>query len=384
LIPTTQVTHVQAERDVMAQADNPWIVKLMYSFHDAANLYMVMEYLPGGDLMGLLMKYDTFDEASAMFYTAETALAIAHVHELGYIHRDLKPDNVLLDWRGHVKLTDLGLCTKTSKPLADILVVNGVAVAGSSPGSVGGIGGSPGGDVMMGGDMLMEGGGGTSGGEELLMAGGGGGGGVGTTGQYPGTPSHRDRKLAYSTVGTPDYIAPEVLQQKGYGEECDWWSLGVILYECLVGYTPFYADDAVTTCRKILNWHRFLEIPEEAAAGLSQACLQFMLGLMSSAPQRLGRLGVQQIMAHAWFERLDWGRIHEVAAPYRPEGADQLQDNFGQLRDMNKGDPGFDDVVRKITRNFEVFQEAAGGEVPSRSSHRRDKDSTFIGYTYKR
>jgi serine/threonine protein kinase len=85
---------------------------LHYSFQDQRNLYMVMEYLPGGDLMGLLMKEDTFTEIATRFYVAELIMAVSTVHSLGYIHRDLKPDNVLLDWEGHIKLTDLGLCKK--------------------------------------------------------------------------------------------------------------------------------------------------------------------------------------------------------------------------------------------------------------------------------
>ena len=67
----------------------------------------------------------------------------------------------------------------------------------------------------------------------------------------------------------------QVLQQKGYGKECDWWSLGVIMFECLVGYTPFYADDPVTTCRKILNWQRFLEIPEDTVGDVSEPCMRY-------------------------------------------------------------------------------------------------------------
>ena len=86
-------------------------------------------------------------------------------------------------------------------------------------------------------------------------------GGLGDAGASPG-PSRRE--LAYSTVGTPDYIAPEVLAPVGYGKACDWWSLGVIMYECLVGYTPFYADDANATCRKILEWRKHLALPADA------------------------------------------------------------------------------------------------------------------------
>lgn len=98
--------------------------------------------------------------------------------------------------------------------------------------------------------------------------------------------AHRERVLAYSTVGTPDYIAPEVLEQKGYGMECDWWSLGVIMYECLVGFTPFYGEDPVSTCRKILHWADNLDLPEEVAENLSEDCLDFMLSLIADAKDR--------------------------------------------------------------------------------------------------
>jgi serine/threonine protein kinase len=112
MISKNQVHHIRAERDILTESENPWIVTLYYSFQDATHLYMVMEYLPGGDLMGLLMKKDTFSETETIFYVAEIAKAVASVHALGYIHRDLKPDNILLDWNGHIKLIDLGLCKK--------------------------------------------------------------------------------------------------------------------------------------------------------------------------------------------------------------------------------------------------------------------------------
>jgi serine/threonine kinase 38 len=99
-------------------------------------------------------------------------------------------------------------------------------------------------------------------------------------------PSHRERALAYSTVGTPDYVAPEVLLQKGYGKECDWWSLGVIMYECLVGYTPFYANDPVSTCRKILRWKQSLEVPANVTEKVSSECIDFMLSLLREETSR--------------------------------------------------------------------------------------------------
>jgi serine/threonine kinase 38 len=104
------VAHVKAERDVLVKAKNPWIVELKYSFQDERHLYLIMEFLPGGDLMTLLMRKDILSEEESRFYIAETILAIETVHNLNYIHRDLKPDNILLDKDGHIRLTDFGLC----------------------------------------------------------------------------------------------------------------------------------------------------------------------------------------------------------------------------------------------------------------------------------
>lgn len=118
MVIKNQVGHVRAEREALAKADsdNKWLTSLHYSFVDESHLYMVMEYLPGGDLMSLLIKEDTFSESVTRFFMAEAAHAISSVHALGYIHRDIKPDNMLLDSRGHLKLTDLGLCKKVGEP----------------------------------------------------------------------------------------------------------------------------------------------------------------------------------------------------------------------------------------------------------------------------
>lgn len=110
MVNKNQVQHVKAEREVLVQAKNPWIVDLKYSFKDDNFLYLVMDFLPGGDLMTLLMRKDVLSEEESRFYIAETILAIESVHRINYIHRDLKPDNILLDKNGHIKLTDFGLC----------------------------------------------------------------------------------------------------------------------------------------------------------------------------------------------------------------------------------------------------------------------------------
>jgi len=117
MILKNQVGHVRAEREALSKAssENKWLTSLYYSFVDESHLYMVMEFLPGGDLMSLLIKEDTFSESVTRFFMAEAAHAISSVHALGYIHRDIKPDNMLLDSRGHLKLTDLGLCKKVGE-----------------------------------------------------------------------------------------------------------------------------------------------------------------------------------------------------------------------------------------------------------------------------
>lgn len=111
MINKNEIEHLRAERSVLSKSSNPWIIELKCSFQDDDFLYLVMEYLSGGDLMNMLIKKDIFSIEEARFYIAETILAVEYVHSLGYVHRDIKPDNILLDKDGHIKLTDFGLCT---------------------------------------------------------------------------------------------------------------------------------------------------------------------------------------------------------------------------------------------------------------------------------
>lgn len=120
IIKKNEIEHLRAERSVLSKSSssktqNPWIIELKSSFQDDDFLYLVMEYLPGGDLMNLLIKKDIFTLEEARFYIAETIMAVEYVHSLGYVHRDIKPDNILLDSTGHIKLTDFGLCTSMVK-----------------------------------------------------------------------------------------------------------------------------------------------------------------------------------------------------------------------------------------------------------------------------
>lgn len=120
----------------------------------------------------------------------------------------------------------------------------------------------------------------------------------------------RAKTLAYSTVGTPDYIAPEVFAQQGYGQECDWWSLGVIMYECLVGYPPFYAEDPMSTCRQIINWKKTLKFPEESLLG--RHAKDLLTSLIRDSPTRLK---FEEIKQHAFFGDTPWETIRQTPAP---------------------------------------------------------------------
>lgn len=302
MIKKNQVTHIRAERDVMALMDgSPWIVKLVFSFQDAHKLYLVMEFLQGGDLMTVLIREDILSEEITRVYIAETAMAIAAVHEVGYIHRDLKPDNILLDNQGHVKLSDFGLCKATDEPKSVLL--DTIHELQESPKRV----------------------------------------------RSPSVMRHRSRKLAMSTVGTPDYISPEVFAQTGYGYECDWWSLGVIMYECLVGYPPFYADDQLHTCRRIVNWRRNLVFPPEAQ--LSPEAEDLIRKLICAAEDRIG---FQQLKQHAFFASIDFDELLTREAPLPPKIEGPLD-----------------------TRNFDKF-----AELPEDQDLAAAPEDNFNGYTF--
>ena len=127
----------------------------------------------------------------------------------------------------------------------------------------------------------------------------------------------RSRKLAYSTVGTPDYIAPEVFGQEGYSETIDWWSVGAILYEMLVGSPPFYAEEPSLTCQKIIQWKKTLKIPSNS--NLSPEAVDILRRLMTDASNRLGANGVQEIKDHPFFKGIDWQNLRKTKSPYIPK-----------------------------------------------------------------
>jgi protein-serine/threonine kinase len=191
-----------------------------------------MEFLPGGDLMTMLIKYEIFSEDITRFYMAELILAIEAVHKLGFIHRDIKPDNILLDHQGHIKLTDFGLSTGFYKEHNIGYYHQLLSESKSRPSENR--------------NSIID---------QIQLT-------VSNRSQVNTWRKSR-RQLAYSAVGTPDYIAPEVLSRKGYDFSCDWWSLGTIMFECLIGWPPFCAKDPLDTYWKIMHWSQFLQFPPD-------------------------------------------------------------------------------------------------------------------------
>lgn len=284
VLTRNQVAHVKAERDILSEADNDWVVKLYYTFQDKKFLYFVMDYIPGGDMMSLLIKKGIFEESLARFYTAELTSALESVHRMGFIHRDIKPDNILIDRDGHIKLTDFGLCTGFRWTHDSKYYQRG---------------GHRQQDSM---DFSNE--------------------------WHKHNPNalktldrrrlrDANRRIAKSLVGTPNYIAPEVLLREGYTQLCDWWSVGVILYEMVVGQPPFNADTPEETQMKVINYKRVLYFPDTAR--LKSNTKDIIQRLCCDQRQRLGCNGVEEIKSHPYFKRVDWLNLRRAPAPYVPK-----------------------------------------------------------------
>ncbi|XP_030357411.1 citron Rho-interacting kinase isoform X10 [Strigops habroptila] len=245
LLAQEHMSFFEEERSILSQSTSPWIPQLQYAFQDKKNLYLVMEYQPGGDLLSLLNRYeDQLDESMVQFYLAELVLAIHSVHQMGYVHRDIKPENVLIDRTGHIKLVDFGSAAKMTA-------------------------------------------------NKMVNA-----------------------KLP---VGTPDYMAPEMLTglngdgKASYGLECDWWSLGVIAYEMIYGRTPFTEGTSAKTFNNIMNFQRFLKFPEDVK--VSSEFLDLIQSLLCGQKERLGYEG---LCCHPFFNKVDWNNIRNSPPPFVP------------------------------------------------------------------
>ncbi|KAK1072478.1 hypothetical protein LTR74_002514 [Friedmanniomyces endolithicus] len=356
MLRACQEGHLRAERDFLVSAESSrWVVPLIASFQDNTNLYLVMEYMIGGDFLGLLLREDVLEEGVAKWYAAEMILCIEEVHRMKWIHRDVKPDNFLISASGHLKISDFGLAfdghwahsqSYFSNQRYSLLEKLGIHVAGDEQDIE---------EELLSKTIEME-----CDDEVHLKAKPK----VDTeeNAKREGLLNYRNRterrRLARSVVGTSQYMAPEVIMGQSYDGRCDWWSIAIILYECLYGRTPFYCENRQKTKDSIVHhrstlqfpiherWsrpasdaRRLLPPPSDAVTDLLQAILTDKEVRMSSrqyrhSEARLGRRlstashnplakyvyanGADEIKAHKFFHGIPWSQMHLMQPPFVP------------------------------------------------------------------
>ena len=282
-----QTKHTKEERYIMEKIDYPFISKLYYAFQTKKSLFMITEFMAGGEMFHHLHECGHFDENRARFYIAELVLAIDHLHKNNILYRDLKPENILLDEIGHIKLTDFGL----SKIMNNI-----------------------------------------------------------------------EKDKTYTVCGTPIYVAPEVLMGKGYNKLVDWWSLGVLLYEFLAGYSPFREMKNkidINIYKKKLKQDPLIS---DTAFNLIKKLCQ------PNVSERLGK-NASDIKNHKFFEDIDWVKLEkkQITPPYKPKIRYQ-----GDVRNFDKM---FTDMpINSTLGNKE--------QMINPSSTIKNSKNTYINFTY--
>ncbi|KAL0228389.1 hypothetical protein RCL1_004532 [Eukaryota sp. TZLM3-RCL] len=271
------------EREVMSYY-SPFLVQLHASFTTEKHLCLLMDFCSGGDLMALLIRDNIFPEHQAKFYAAEIVEALDACHRRSVIHRDLKPDNILIDADGHIKLADFGLATMGEAPLRPV-------------------------DVYLG--LMQE-----KNFEDKNIN-------ISTPNQKETGSTRRLR--AKSVVGTCDFAAPEVLLRKEYTHAADFWSLGCIIFEMLVGYCPFWAQTTLETCKKIVNWRRTLHFPPGKCSPVAEDLIR---KLLCEEHVRLGGRDVNEIRNHPFFSGIEWRSLKLSSAPWVPELSDDVDTRY--------------------------------------------------------
>lgn len=256
LILRNQVEQAFAERDILSFADNPFVVTMYCSFETKRHLCLILEFVEGGDCATLL-RAGPLPADMARHYFAEAVLAVEYLHSYGIVHRDLKPDNLLITATGHIKLTDFGLSKMGLMSLA--------------------------------------------------------------TNLYEEYADREARQFSDKQVcGTPEYIAPEVILRQGYGKPVDWWSMGIILYEFLVGCVPFFGDTPEELFAHTVNDD--IEWPSEEDFPIAVEARAIITELLSRNPRdRLGTGGTHQVKEHVYFYGLDWNNLLRRKAEFIPQ-----------------------------------------------------------------
>ncbi|KIL60475.1 hypothetical protein M378DRAFT_83732 [Amanita muscaria Koide BX008] len=242
VVKMKQVEHTNNERHMLSAVQHPFIINLWGTFQDTGNLYMVMDFIHGGELFTLLRRSKRFPDPVAKFYAAEVALALHYLHGLDIIYRDLKPENILLNHDGHIKVADFGFAKECAN-------------------------------------------------------------------------------TAWTLCGTPDYLAPEIVNQQRYNKSVDWYALGVLIFEMLAGVPPFHQPDGNhgALYEKVLMGPSYIRWPAE----FNVLATDLIMKLMESDPsKRYGNLknASRDVFYHNWFKEVNWDMLQnrQITAPYIP------------------------------------------------------------------
>ncbi|KAF8977575.1 hypothetical protein BGZ46_007266, partial [Entomortierella lignicola] len=414
-----EVQHILTERDVLTATKSEWHVKLLYSFQDTDYVYLAMEFVQGGDVRTMLAARGVLREEDSKLYFAEMMMAIDALHQQGYIHRDLKPENFLIDHTGHIKLTDFGLSKgQLAESRIEAMKAKLKEVKDSMEPALPVL--RRGSSMMMPShhhnlhrQHSMLGNGGSSGGLEGSLGvrlGGAGGSFANLNGILHRSPSHMVRnngssanllappppitnnsllnlnaaaaegesqqpqaqqrtreynnegvRRAFSIVGSADYMAPEVLTNKGYDYGVDYWSLGCILFEFLCGYSPFQAEDTRQTCVNVWHWRKVLRRP----VYYTEENLEF--NLTDEAWDLITwddrYTTIQQVKEHPWIASLDWNNLRSTPASFVPVLSTPMDtsyfDDFSNPEDMI----GYEDVMLRQAQVQEAETEAYAGSL---------------------
>ncbi|KAL8908093.1 MAG: hypothetical protein Q9171_005587 [Xanthocarpia ochracea] len=307
LFKLDEVRHILTERDILTAAKSEWLVRLLYAFQDDQSIYLAMEYVPGGDFRTLLNNTGVLHNRHARFYISEMFCCVDALHQLGYIHRDLKPENFLVDGNGHIKLTDFGLAAGMLSPgkLESMRIkleeVGNISVPFGNP------------TEQRTADERRE-----------------------------GYRSLRNREVNYakSIVGSPDYMAPEVLTGEEYDFTVDYWSLGCMLFEALTGYPPFAGATVDETWQNLRRWQKVLKKPEYENPNyfLSHRTWDLITRCVNSKSKRFKN--INEIYKHLYFAEVDWSKLKEQRAPFVPDLDSETDagyfDDFSNEADMAK------------------------------------------------
>jgi len=311
------------ERDILNKVNNDFIVRGVYTFQTNQYLYIVMEYMKGGDFCNLLESIHALTEDAARFYLAQMILAVDYLHENGIIHRDLKPDNILIDGEGFIKLTDFGLSElnlNTIKKQYDQsknkLMVNNLIASDSDsdcdehpinlrnttlfkPISEFKKQEAKEGKLKLNQDL------------------------GGITNPKLGMSSTEKKKV----LGTPDYIAPEVILGKDITKAVDWWAIGIIAYEFMTGGLPFNDESPEKIFDNIVK--KRIKWPSTIDENLSKPAVKFIKDLMEYDPaKRSGSNGIKEIKEHEFFKSIDWNDIKSMKPPFVPQVQNDIDTTF--------------------------------------------------------